>query len=128
MAWWLTVLVGGVALYAVAVLAFVAAGRRSDARAIGGFIPDCAVLLVRLVRDRRVPRRHKLLLAAAIPYLALPFDVIPDFIPVAGQLDDAVLVAFVLRRVVRRDPELVRDLWPGPASSLAVVLRLAGGR
>jgi uncharacterized membrane protein YkvA (DUF1232 family) len=57
----------------------------------------------------------------------MPFDLIPDFIPVAGQLDDAVLVAFVLRRVVRtNDPELVRELWPGPESSLSLVLRLAG--
>ena len=67
-----------------------------------------------------------MLVAALIPYLALPFDLIPDFIPVAGQLDDAVLVALVLRRVARRtDPELLRELWPGPESSLQIVLRLA---
>ena len=89
--------------------------------------PDCAVLLTRLLRDRRVPRGSKVLVAALIPYLALPFDLVPDFIPVAGQLDDAILVAFVLRRVVRRtDPELIRELWPGPEAGLRLVLRLAG--
>jgi uncharacterized membrane protein YkvA (DUF1232 family) len=101
--------------------------RRADLRAVAGFVPDCAVFFGRLLRDRRVPRRSKVLVAAVIPYLALPFDLIPDFIPVLGQLDDAILVAFVLRRVVRRtDPELLRELWPGPEASLRIVLRLSG--
>ena len=100
---------------------------RADLRAVAGFVPDCAVLFARLLRDRRVPRRSKALVAALIPYLALPFDLIPDFVPVAGQLDDAILVVFVLRRVVRRTgPELLRELWPGPEASLRVLLRAAG--
>src|SRR6266567_8305563 len=86
-----------VVLYALIVLAFFIGGRREDARAIGGFVPDCVVLFSRLLRDERLPRRHKLLVAALLPYLAMPFDLIPDFIPVAGQLDDAVIVALVLR-------------------------------
>jgi hypothetical protein len=54
------------------------------------------VLVSRLLRDERVPRRRKLLLVALVGYLALPFDLVPDFIPVAGQLDDVLVVAFVL--------------------------------
>jgi uncharacterized membrane protein YkvA (DUF1232 family) len=124
---WLLYAFGGMTLlYALLVLAFVVAGRREDARALAGFVPDCVVLLTRLLRDDRLPRRYKILVAALIPYLALPFDLVPDFIPVAGQLDDAVLVAFVLRRVVRTDPELVRELWPGPPKSLSLIHRLAG--
>jgi uncharacterized membrane protein YkvA (DUF1232 family) len=96
------------------------------ARAVVGFVPDCAVLFSRLMRDKRLPRRKRLLVAAVIPYLAMPFDLVPDFIPVAGQLDDAVLVAFVLRRVARGNRELVRELWPGPESSLRLLLRLLG--
>jgi uncharacterized membrane protein YkvA (DUF1232 family) len=87
-------------------------------------VPDCVVLFARLLRDPRLPRRHKLLVAALIPYLAMPFDLIPDFVPVLGQLDDALLVALVLRRVMRARPELVRQLWPGPQSSLDVVQRV----
>ena len=118
---------GALAVYLLAVLALVVAGRRTDARALAGFVPDCAVLLTRLLRDPRVPRGSKVLLAALIPYLALPFDLVPDFIPVAGQLDDAILVAFVLRRVIRRTgPELIRELWPGPEAGLRLVLRLSG--
>jgi uncharacterized membrane protein YkvA (DUF1232 family) len=125
--WLLYGLAAAAGLYALLVFAFVVAGRRSDARALAGFVPDCAVLLARLLRDPRVPRRSKVLVAALIPYLALPFDLVPDFIPVAGQLDDAILVAFVLRRVVRRTgPELIRELWPGPEPGLRLVLRLAG--
>jgi uncharacterized membrane protein YkvA (DUF1232 family) len=57
----------------------------------------------------------------------MPFDLVPDFIPVAGYLDDAVIVAFVLRHVLRGSgPELIEEHWPGPRSSLALVLRLAG--
>ena len=125
-AWLLYALVGVAVMYALIVLAFFVAGRREDARAIGGFVPDCVVLFSRLIRDKRLPRRFKFLVGALIPYLAMPFDLVPDFIPVAGQLDDAVIVAFVLRRVARKNPELIREHWPGPPSSLALILRLAG--
>jgi uncharacterized membrane protein YkvA (DUF1232 family) len=115
------------ALYAALVLALVLAGRRDSVRALAGFIPDCVVLFHRLLADQRLPRRHKLLLGALIGYLALPIDLVPDFIPVAGQLDDAIVVALALRAVLRGGrPGLVEGLWPGPAASLAVVLRLAG--
>ena len=124
--WILYALGATLAAYALIVLAFVVAGRRDDARALAGLVPDCVVLFTRLLRDKRLGRRHKILVAALIPYLAMPFDLIPDFIPVAGQLDDAVIVAFVLRRIVRSSPELVRELWPGPHRSLVVVLRVAG--
>jgi len=125
-AWLLYALIGVAVLYALIVLAFFVAGRRENARAIGGFVPDCVVLFSRLVRDKRLPRRFKFLVGALIPYLAMPFDLVPDFIPLAGQLDDAVIVAFVLRRVARKNPELIREHWPGPPSSLALILRLAG--
>ena len=114
-------------VYAVFVAWLVACGRRADARALAGFIPDCLVLVGRLARDDRVPRRHKLLLLGLAGYLALPFDLVPDFIPVAGQLDDAIVAALVLRHLIRAGGEpLLRELWPGPEQSLAVLLRLAG--
>lgn len=117
------------AAYLLVVLAFVVAGRRTDARALAGFVPDCVILFSRLLRDPRVPRTSRFLVAALIPYLALHFDLIPDFIPVAGQADDAILVAVVLRILVKRtDAIVLRELWPGPERSLLVVLRLAGVR
>lgn len=98
--------------------------RRERARAIAGFVPDCAVLFARLARDPRVRRRHRLLLAALAAYLASPIDLVPDFVPVAGYLDDAVVVALVLRTVVRASGrDVVRDNWPGPSGSLELVLR-----
>lgn len=124
---WLLVALGAfVLLYALFVIALLIAGRRESARALAGFIPDCVILCTRLLRDPRVPRRHKTMLVALAGYLALPFDLVPDFIPVAGQLDDVVIVALVLRRLIRGGgEELIREHWPGPQSSLALVLRLA---
>ena len=122
-------IVGVVALlvaYAALVLALIVAGRRETARALAGFIPDCVVLCSRLLGDPRVPRRKKALLVALAGYLAFPFDLVPDFIPVAGQLDDVVVVALVLRSLLRSGGEpLVREHWTGPDKSLALVLRLA---
>jgi uncharacterized membrane protein YkvA (DUF1232 family) len=87
------------------------------------------VLFTRLARDRRVARRHKWLLVAIVAYLSFPIDLVPDFIPVAGVVDDAILVAIVLRTVLRAGgPDLVRAHWPGPERSLDLMLRLAGAR
>jgi Protein of unknown function (DUF1232) len=66
-------------VWAVAVAFLVVLGRRTDARALAGFIPDCLVLMRRLLADPRVPRRRKLLLVGLVGYLALPFDLVPDF-------------------------------------------------
>jgi uncharacterized membrane protein YkvA (DUF1232 family) len=118
MGWVLYSLAVAIVVYAGVVAAFFVAGRREDARAIAGLVPDCAVLFSRLLRDPRLPRRDRLLVAALLPYLLSPIDLIPDFIPVAGQLDDAVIVALVLRRVVRSQPELVEEHWPGPRRTL----------
>jgi uncharacterized membrane protein YkvA (DUF1232 family) len=129
MSWelWTLALLGGLALvWGAAVLFLVLAGGRTQARAFAGFIPDCVVLIGRLLRDPRVPRRRKLLLALTAGYLALPFDLVPDFIPLIGQLDDAIILAFVLRHLLRGDERAVRELWPGPDQSLELLLRLIG--
>ena len=116
------------ALYAGVVIALIGLGRRGDARALAGFVPDCAVLLRRLLADPRVPRQRKAVLVALLGYLAMPIDLVPDFIPVAGQLDDAIIAALALRFVLRgAGPGLVAELWPGPAASGGLVLRAIGG-
>jgi uncharacterized membrane protein YkvA (DUF1232 family) len=98
-----------------------------DARAFARFIPDCVVLISRLAREPRVPRWRKLLLLAVVGYLLVPIDLIPDFIPVAGQLDHAVIVALVLRSLIKSGgAQLVTELWPGPDSSLRLILAIAG--
>ena len=129
MSWWQWLLVSlavVVGVYAAFVAWLVILGRRDDARALATFIPDCIVLVTRLAREPRVSRPRKLLLVALVGYLTLPFDLVPDFIPVAGQLDDAIIVALVLRSFVRSSGEpLIRELWPGPEQSLALILRLA---
>jgi uncharacterized membrane protein YkvA (DUF1232 family) len=125
---WLALSLAFLALVWLAlVFALLLVGRREEARALAGFIPACIVLISRLMRDERVPRRRKLLLAALVGYLALPLDLIPDFIPVAGQLDDVLIVALVLRRFLRSGgDQLVHEHWPGPEHSLRLVLRVAG--
>jgi uncharacterized membrane protein YkvA (DUF1232 family) len=122
----------GLAVTAAVYLGFIAllvlVGRREEAKTFARFIPDCIVLFRRLLGDERVPRNRKLLLVAVLGYLAFPLDLVPDFIPVAGQLDDAIIVALVVRSVLRSaGPELLREHWPGPVESLNVIERLAYG-
>ena len=116
-----------VGLYVVGIAALIAAGRREDARALAGFIPDCVVLVSRLARDSRISRPRRAVLFGVLGYLALPIDLVPDFLPGIGQLDDAVLLGLALRLVVHGGgTQLVREAWPGPQASLTIVLRAAG--
>jgi uncharacterized membrane protein YkvA (DUF1232 family) len=125
---WIAITLGVFALtYAIAVGALIRAGRRMHAKALLRAIPDMSVLVARLLREPAVPRRHKLALGALALYLAFPVDLVPDFIPVAGQLDDVILIAWVLRSVLRAaGPDLLRAHWPGPPVSLDVLERIAG--
>jgi uncharacterized membrane protein YkvA (DUF1232 family) len=87
-------------------------------------LPD---LLRRLAADSDVPRGARVQLALLLGYLATPFDLVPDFVPVLGYADDAIVVNLVLRSVVRRaGAPLVRRHWPGTDDGLAVLARLTG--
>jgi uncharacterized membrane protein YkvA (DUF1232 family) len=126
--WILGIAAVALALYTALVVVLLVAGRSTQARALAGFIPDCIVLFRRLLGDPRVPRRRKLALVVLIAYLANPIDLVPDFFPGIGQLDDALAVALVLRYVLRSGgADLLREHWPGPQASLALVTRLAYG-
>ena len=126
---WLLLWIGvGLLLYLALVAALLLAGRRMAALALARFIPDCIVLLRRLVGDPQVSRWRKLVLLALVAYLATPIDLVPDFIPVAGQLDDVIVAALALRLALRSGgPELLRRHWPGPEQSLRLIVRLAYG-
>ena len=125
-------LVAGLGLvWLVVVIAFYVAGRRVEGstrlRDAVRFLPDVVRLVRRLAADPSVPRSVRWRLGLLVAYLALPFDIIPDFIPVAGYADDVLLVAWVLRSVVRAvGPEALDRHWPGSPQGLGVVRRLAG--
>ena|SRR5689334_10359429 len=92
-------------------------------------LPDLLRLLRRLAADAALPRGVRVRLALLMVYLALPIDLIPDFVPVIGYADDAIIVAFVLRNVVRRvGIQAVRAHWPGTEDGFAALARLTGLR
>jgi uncharacterized membrane protein YkvA (DUF1232 family) len=90
-------------------------------------VPDVVSLTSRLARDRSLPRGLRIWLWLLLAYLASPIDLVPDFIPVIGYADDAVIVMLVLRAVVRRaGPDAITRLWRGTDDGLIAVRRLAG--
>lgn len=99
----------------------------SRVKELARVVPELGTLFLRLARDRRVHPLQRLLLVVLGAYLVSPIDLIPDFIPRVGHLDDAAVAALALRGVVRSaGPEVVAEHWPGTARTLNVVLRLAG--
>ena len=90
-------------------------------------LPDTIRLLRRLATDRSIGVGVRVRLWLLFAYLASPVDLIPDFVPVLGYADDAILVAAVLRSVVRRaGPDAIRRNWPGTSDGLSIVWTLAG--
>jgi uncharacterized membrane protein YkvA (DUF1232 family) len=91
----------------------------SRLRALVAGIPGFLKLLLRLIRDPRVSGADKAILSAAVAYTLAPIDLIPDFIPLIGQLDDLFFLALAIDRLITRaGPELVREHWDGPEEVL----------
>jgi uncharacterized membrane protein YkvA (DUF1232 family) len=83
-------------------------------RDLAAFIPDCVTTVRRLRRDPRVPRRAKIAVVLAGIWVASPIDLIPEFLPVIGPLDDIVVVALALRYAARQVPrDVLVSAWPG---------------
>jgi uncharacterized membrane protein YkvA (DUF1232 family) len=90
-------------------------------------LPDVLRLVRRLAADKTLPRGVRVRLGLLLAYLALPIDLVPDFIPVLGYADDAIIVTAVLRSVVRRAGlDAVRAHWPGTDDGFAALTRLTG--
>lgn len=95
-------------------------------RDLASFVPDCVTTVRRLRRDPRVPRRAKLVVALAGLWLLSPIDLLPEFLPLIGPLDDVLVVALALRYAARQVPrEVLAAAWPGEPRMLE---RLLGGR
>jgi uncharacterized membrane protein YkvA (DUF1232 family) len=113
-------------VYLVVIVALVLAGRRTAAREIAVLLPNLALLFKDLIRDSRVPRSSKALLLFGIVWIASPIDLIPEFIPILGPLDDAVVTALILRRLVKTaGPHVVEEHWRGDP---ATIIRILGRR
>ena len=111
----------------IAFVAFVALAKPDDTtlRDALRLLPDIVRLVRRLVADPAIPRRTRWLVWALLGYLALPIDIVPDFIPVVGYADDAVITSLVLRHVIHTaGMAKVAEHWPGTPDGLATVQRL----
>jgi uncharacterized membrane protein YkvA (DUF1232 family) len=116
----------GLLVWSGLIVLLIALGRRALARELATLLPNLTRLFAGLVRDPRVPPRAKVVLGVTALYLAMPIDLIPDFVPIAGSLDDAIVAAFALRFVVRASsPEIVAEHWPGDPATLRRILWLA---
>lgn len=103
------------------------AGRRILARQIASLLPNLVVLFKGLLRDPRVPASSKLLLVLGIAWILSPIDLIPEFIPFVGPLDDAVIAALIVRRIIRvSGRDVLTDHWRGDSTTLDRMLRWAG--
>lgn len=126
MTWW-GWLAAGVVMVALSwVLLVVLAARLPDGtlKDLAGFLPACATTARRLRADPRVPRRAKLAVGFALVWVLSPIDLIPEFLPVIGPLDDVVVVAIALRYAARQVPRgVLLEAWP---ANPAVIERLLG--
>jgi uncharacterized membrane protein YkvA (DUF1232 family) len=113
-----------VGVWLLAILVFVLLGRRSQARQMAALLPNLVVLFRGLIGDPRVPRSSKVWLGFALAWLLSPIDLVPEFIPVAGPIDDALVAALVLRHVLRRtERSVLAEHWRGEPATLDALVR-----
>jgi uncharacterized membrane protein YkvA (DUF1232 family) len=114
---WLVALAVGVGLMLASWVVMIVAAHRlppGPLRELARFIPDCLTTVRRLRGDARVPRRARVAVVLAGLWLASPIDLLPEFLPVIGPLDDVVVVALALRYAARQVPrQVLVDAWPG---------------
>ena len=128
---WANILLVLIAVWVVVVVVLVVVGHALLARELALLIPNLVRLFGGLLRDPRVPVRAKIVLAVASVWLASPIDLIPEFIPIVGSLDDAVVAALTLRFVLATtNGAVVREHWHGDPATLERFLRIVswGGR
>jgi uncharacterized membrane protein YkvA (DUF1232 family) len=128
---WAEILIVVIAVWTIVVIVLVVVGHALLARELALLLPNLIRLFGGLLRDRRVPLPAKIVLAVASLWLASPIDLIPEFIPIVGSLDDAIVAALALRFVLRTtEGTVVREHWHGDSATLERLLRLVswGGR
>ena len=125
-------IIGGVVLVYAVLLVLLALYARQHPETVGmkealRLLPDLLTLLRRLTADRTLPRGIRVRLVLLLVYLASPIDLVPDFLPVIGYADDVIIVALVLRSVIRKAGHAPLERhWPGTSAGLALIQRLAG--
>ena len=126
---WIWLVGAAVTFLALSWLTLILLARRLPAgvaRDLASFLPACATTLRRLRRDPRVPTKVKVAVAFAGLWVLSPIDLIPEFLPVIGPLDDVVVVALTLRYAARTIPaDAIREAWPAEQRLLD---RLLGDR
>ena len=124
---WLVAVLWLVGVWIAMIVALVLAGRGSAARELATLLPNLVLLFRGLLRDPRVPRGSKALIWFAVVWVVSPIDLIPEFIPVIGPLDDAVVAALVLRFVLKRtDRDVLFEHWRGDPATLERLVRSRG--
>ena len=122
---WVQLAVFLVVLWTLLVIVLLLVGRRLLARELALLVPNLVRLFAGLMRDRRVPLPAKIVLALASLWLASPIDLIPDFIPIVGSFDDAIVAGLALRILLgTTDERIVREHWRGDPATLDRILRL----
>ena len=126
MLFWLVV---AVLVYATVVAVLMIAGRRTAAREVATLLPNLLRLFKGLVKDPRVPRGSKALLLFGALWVASPIDLIPEFIPFLGPLDDAVVAALIIRHLMKTaGPDVIGEHWRGDQATLSRLLRVVGSK
>lgn len=98
-----------------------------NASALLRLLPDIIRLVSRLARDPSLPTGPRIWLFLLVVYLLLPFDLVPDFIPILGYADDVIITSLVLRYVVRKaGVGALHRHWPGTSDGLSAVMNIAG--